>query len=36
MPKIRTSRSKQPPEGWDKVEPTLKELEEKMRESLFL
>lgn len=31
MPKIRRSR-KPPPEGWELIEPTLEELEQKMRE----
>ncbi|KAI9146145.1 cell cycle control protein cwf14 [Paraphysoderma sedebokerense] len=33
MPKIKTSRSKRPPEGFDEIEPTLKEFEQKMREA---
>eukprot|EP00158_Paraphelidium_tribonemae_P000559 Partr_v1_DN22811_c0_g2_i1_m77279 putative BUD31 homolog len=32
MPKIRRARTKPPPEGWENVEPTLLELEQKMRE----
>jgi bud site selection protein 31 len=32
MPKIRRNRTKPPPEGWDEIEPTLKEFEQKMRE----
>ncbi len=32
MPKIRRSR-KPPPEGWELIEPTLEELEAKMREA---
>lgn len=32
MPKILHSRSKPPPEGWETIEPTLKELERKMRD----
>lgn len=31
MPKVRRSR-KPPPEGWELIEPTLEELEQKMRE----
>lgn len=31
MPKVRRSR-KQPPDGWELIEPTLEELEQKMRE----
>lgn len=34
MPKIRRSR-KQPPDGWELIEPTLEELEQKMREGLL-
>lgn len=33
MPKIRRSR-KRPPDGWELIEPTLEELEQKMREGL--
>ena len=31
MPKVRRSR-KRPPEGWELIEPTLDELDQKMRE----
>lgn len=31
MPKVRRSK-KAPPEGWELIEPTLEELEQKMRE----
>lgn len=34
MPKVRRSR-KQPPDGWELIEPTLEELEQKMREGRF-
>lgn len=34
MPKVRRSRKK-PPEGWELIEPTLDELEQKMREGEF-
>lgn len=34
MPKIRRSR-KQPPDGWELIEPTLEELEQKMREGKY-
>lgn len=34
MPKVRRSR-KQPPDGWELIEPTLEELEQKMREGKF-
>lgn len=34
MPKIRRSRKK-PPDGWELIEPTLEELEQKMREGKF-
>ncbi|ORX87304.1 G10 protein [Anaeromyces robustus] len=33
MPKIRRSRTKRPPAGWELIEPTLKELEKKMRDA---
>lgn len=38
MPKIRTQRTKRPPEGFDEIEPTLREFEKKMRDgkSYFL
>lgn len=32
MPKIRTQRTKRPPEGFDEIEPTLEEFARKMRE----
>lgn len=32
MPKVRTSRSR-PPAGWDEIEPTLSQLNQKMREA---
>ncbi|CAB4053874.1 BUD31 [Lepeophtheirus salmonis] len=32
MPKVRRSR-KPPPEGWELIEPTLDELDQKMREA---
>lgn len=35
MPKVRRSRKK-PPEGWELIEPTLDELEQKMREGKLL
>ena len=35
MPKIKTSRTKPPPKGWDLIEPTLREFERKMRDGLF-
>lgn len=31
MPKVRRSK-KPPPDGWELIEPTLEELEQKMRE----
>jgi len=34
MPKVRRSR-KPPPDGWELIEPTLEELEQKMREGRF-
>lgn len=33
MPKVRRSR-KPPPDGWELIEPTLEELEAKMREGM--
>ncbi len=38
MPKVRilrhaASRGKRPPEGWELIEPTLEELEQKMKEA---
>jgi len=35
MPKIKTSRVKYP-EGWELIEPTLRDLEAKMREGINL
>lgn len=35
MPKVRRSK-KAPPEGWELIEPTLEELEQKMREGKLL
>jgi bud site selection protein 31 len=35
MPKIRRAKSKPPPEGFEEIEPTLKDLEEKMRTSKY-
>jgi hypothetical protein len=32
MPKIRTSRTKRAPEGFDEIEPTLEEFARKMKE----
>jgi bud site selection protein 31 len=34
MPKVRRSK-KPPPDGWELIEPTLDEIEQKMREGLF-
>jgi bud site selection protein 31 len=34
MPKVKRSR-KPPPEGWELIEPTLDELDQKMREGLL-
>lgn len=34
MPKVKTNRVKYP-EGWELIEPTLQELESKMREGLL-
>ncbi|KAH9401035.1 PREDICTED: protein BUD31 homolog [Rhagoletis zephyria] len=35
MPKVRSvrNRTRQPPEGWDLIEPTIEELDAKMREA---
>jgi len=33
MPKVRRNRSKPPPEGWELLEPTLEELEGRMRDA---
>ena len=33
MPKIRRNKNKTPPEGWELIEPTLDELDQKMREA---
>lgn len=33
MPKVRRNKNKPPPEGWELIEPTLEELEAKMREA---
>ena len=33
MPKVRRQNKKPPPEGWELIEPTLEELEAKMREA---
>lgn len=35
MPKVRRSK-KPPPEGWELIEPTLDELEQKMREGKII
>lgn len=35
MPKVRRSR-KPPPDGWELIEPTLEELEQKMREGKYV
>lgn len=33
MPKIRTSKTKPPPEGWEELEPVLEDIQRKMREA---
>ena len=33
MPKIRTSKSKPPPEGWEELEPMLLDIQQRMREA---
>lgn len=35
MPKVKRSR-KPPPDGWELIEPTLDELDQKMREGWFV
>lgn len=35
MPKIRSSRTKRAPEGFDEIEPTLKEFQQKMKDGAF-
>lgn len=35
MPKVRTSRTVYP-EGWELIEPTLRDLETKMREGMYV
>jgi bud site selection protein 31 len=32
MPKVKTKRSAPPPDGWDLIEPTLRDLDAKMRD----
>ncbi|KNC87251.1 protein BUD31 [Sphaeroforma arctica JP610] len=34
MPKVKRSRRKPPPDGWDLIEPTLLEFEQRMREAV--
>eukprot|EP00123_Amoebidium_parasiticum_P019662 comp29487_c0_seq1/m.47224 comp29487_c0_seq1/g.47224 ORF comp29487_c0_seq1/g.47224 comp29487_c0_seq1/m.47224 type:complete len:146 (-) comp29487_c0_seq1:107-544(-) len=33
MPKVRRGRKKPPPDGWELIEPTLLEIQQKMREA---
>lgn len=35
MPKIRTTRTKRAPKGFDEIEPTLEEFARKMKEGSF-
>ena len=35
MPKVRRSKKK-PPEGWEMIEPTLEEIDQKMREGKLI
>ena len=35
MPNIKTSRTKKAPKGWDLIEPTLAELQLKLRDGKF-
>ena len=32
MPKVKTNKTKKFPKGWDIIEPTLKELQQQMRD----
>lgn len=34
MPKVKTSRTKKPPKGWELIEPKLLEFDRKMRDGL--
>ena len=36
MPKIKTQRTKKAPAGWDESEPTLLELQQKLRDGKFI
>ncbi|KAG0087404.1 Component of the SF3b subcomplex of the U2 snRNP [Podila epicladia] len=36
MPKIRSSRTKRAPEGFDEIEPTLKEFQQKMKDGKYI
>ena len=35
MPKIRTSRTKAPPDGFDEIEPTLLEFNQRLKDSML-
>jgi bud site selection protein 31 len=35
MPKIRTSRTKAPPEGFDEIEPTLLEFAQRLKDGIL-
>ncbi|PVV00440.1 hypothetical protein BB560_005175 [Smittium megazygosporum] len=35
MPKVKTARSKLPPEGYEEIAQTIKEFEQKMRDGIF-
>jgi len=35
MPRIKTLRTKKAPKGWETIEPTLTELQAKIRQSIF-
>jgi bud site selection protein 31 len=36
MPKIRTSRTKAPPDGFDEIEPTLLEFAQRLKDGMSL
>ena len=36
MPKIKTQRTKKAPAGWDDIEPTLLELQQKLRDGMVI
>jgi len=36
MPKIKTNRTKAPPEGFDEIEPTLQEFDQRMKDGMAI